>query len=58
MVPEEKRVTMFTGKGGVGKTTCAAATALHHFEFQVEPHPVVVRELDPASYYLVLLVSA
>jgi len=23
-------VTMFTGKGGVGKTTCAAATALHH----------------------------
>jgi arsenite-transporting ATPase len=24
------RITMFTGKGGVGKTTCAAATALHH----------------------------
>jgi len=24
------RVTMFTGKGGVGKTTCAAATALHY----------------------------
>ena len=23
-------VTMFTGKGGVGKTTCGAATALHH----------------------------
>ena len=23
-------VTMFTGKGGVGKTTCAAATALHY----------------------------
>ena len=23
------RVTMFTGKGGVGKTTCSAATALH-----------------------------
>jgi len=23
-------VTMFAGKGGVGKTTCAAATALHH----------------------------
>jgi arsenite-transporting ATPase len=25
-----KRVTMFAGKGGVGKTTCAGATALHH----------------------------
>lgn len=24
------RITMLTGKGGVGKTTCAAATALHH----------------------------
>ncbi|MFC1946683.1 ArsA family ATPase [Chloroflexota bacterium] len=23
------KITMFTGKGGVGKTTCAAATALH-----------------------------
>lgn len=26
----EGYVTMFTGKGGVGKTTCAAATALHY----------------------------
>ena len=25
-----KRVNMFCGKGGVGKTTCAAATALHY----------------------------
>ncbi|PJE50650.1 hypothetical protein COV28_02935 [candidate division WWE3 bacterium CG10_big_fil_rev_8_21_14_0_10_48_23] len=25
-----KRVSMFCGKGGVGKTTCAAATALHY----------------------------
>ena len=24
------KITMFTGKGGVGKTTCAAATALHY----------------------------
>ena len=24
------RITVFAGKGGVGKTTCAAATALHH----------------------------
>ena len=31
--PTEKnaeRVTMFAGKGGVGKTTCAGATALHY----------------------------
>lgn len=27
-----KRVTMFCGKGGVGKTTAAAATALHYAE--------------------------
>lgn len=27
---DNKRITMFTGKGGVGKTTCAAASALHH----------------------------
>src|SRR5512136_1323377 len=28
--PGSKRVTMFCGKGGVGKTTSAAATALHY----------------------------
>ena len=26
----KSNITMFTGKGGVGKTTCAAATALHY----------------------------
>jgi len=26
----DKKVVMFVGKGGVGKTTCAAATALHY----------------------------
>ena len=26
----EEAITMFTGKGGVGKTTCAAAAALHY----------------------------
>jgi arsenite-transporting ATPase len=30
MIDTDRRVTMFTGKGGVGKTTCAAATALHY----------------------------
>jgi arsenite-transporting ATPase len=28
--PDRGSITMFTGKGGVGKTTCAAATALHY----------------------------
>jgi len=28
--PTKGSITMFTGKGGVGKTTCAAATALHY----------------------------
>ena len=28
--PNESSIIMFTGKGGVGKTTCAAATALSH----------------------------
>jgi arsenite-transporting ATPase len=30
ILPADKRVTMFCGKGGVGKTTSAAATALHY----------------------------
>ncbi|MBE0481327.1 MAG: ArsA family ATPase [Dehalococcoidia bacterium] len=30
MIFEQATVTMFSGKGGVGKTTCAAATALHY----------------------------
>jgi len=34
--PNENRVTMFAGKGGVGKTTCAAATALHHASLKEE----------------------
>ncbi len=29
---DEKKVVMFSGKGGVGKTTCAAATALYYAE--------------------------
>ena len=37
-------VTMFAGKGGVGKTTCAGATALHY----ASPHePALVISTDP-----------
>lgn len=28
--PEKGSINMFSGKGGVGKSTCTAATALHH----------------------------
>jgi arsenite-transporting ATPase len=31
-INDEKKVVMFSGKGGVGKTTCAAATALYYAE--------------------------
>ena len=34
--PDGARVVMFSGKGGVGKTTCAAATALHHASLGME----------------------
>ncbi len=27
---DKHSITIFAGKGGVGKTTCAAATAFHH----------------------------
>jgi arsenite-transporting ATPase len=41
----EPKVTMFAGKGGVGKTTCACATALHYaakqqtMVFSTDPTP-------------------
>jgi arsenite-transporting ATPase len=34
--PNKGQVTMFAGKGGVGKTTCAAATALHYASLKEE----------------------
>jgi arsenite-transporting ATPase len=37
-------VTMFAGKGGVGKTTCAAATALHYASLG---HETLVLSTDP-----------
>lgn len=38
------RVTMFAGKGGVGKTTCAGATALH---FAITDQSTLVISTDP-----------
>ena len=40
-----KRIILFTGKGGVGKTTCAAATALKTAEQGLR---TLVMSSDPA----------
>ena len=45
MTPRTTRVLLFTGKGGVGKTTCAAATALRAAE---EGKRTLVLSSDPA----------
>lgn len=42
---ERPRILLFTGKGGVGKTTIAAATALRAAELG---HKVIVMSADPA----------
>jgi arsenite-transporting ATPase len=44
---EAARLLMFGGKGGVGKTTCAAAAALHLAETQPERRFLLV-SVDPA----------
>jgi len=44
LVDADKRVTMFSGKGGVGKTTCAGATALH---FAQQGERTLVLSTDP-----------
>jgi arsenite-transporting ATPase len=41
----EGRLLLFGGKGGVGKTTCAAATAV---SLAAAPHPVLLLSTDPA----------
>ncbi len=43
--PRHTRVLLFTGKGGVGKTTCAAATALLAAE---QGHKTLILSTDPA----------
>lgn len=40
----EKKITVFAGKGGVGKTTCAAATALH---YALQGHRTLCISTDP-----------
>ena len=41
----KKRILLFTGKGGVGKTTCAAATAVRAAELG---YRTLVLSSDPA----------
>ncbi len=45
MTPMKKRILLFTGKGGVGKTTCAAATAVRAAEMG---YKTLVLSSDPA----------
>ena len=47
LVPESVRVVLLTGKGGVGKTTCAAALALALAEARPR-RPVLLLSIDPA----------
>ena len=42
---------MFTGKGGVGKTTCAAATALHHAS-RGEPTLAISTDATPSLTHI------
>lgn len=45
LTPMAHRILLFTGKGGVGKTTCAAATAL---EAARRGHRTLIMSSDPA----------
>jgi arsenite-transporting ATPase len=44
------RVVMFTGKGGVGKTTCSAATALHYAA--LGPTLVISTDVTPSLSHI------
>lgn len=48
---KERRITVFAGKGGVGKTTCAATTALHHAS-QGEPTLVISTDATPSLLHI------
>jgi len=48
---EQERVTMFAGKGGVGKTTCAGATALH-YAFLNQPTLVISTDPTPSLSHI------
>ena len=48
----EKIITVFAGKGGVGKTTCAAATALHYAN---SGQRTLVISTDPTPHWLISL---
>jgi arsenite-transporting ATPase len=47
LLPQAVRLVLLTGKGGVGKTTCAAALALALAEARA-PRRVLVLSIDPA----------
>ena len=49
-------ITMFTGKGGVGKTTCAAATALHH-ALKREPTLAISTDATPSLSHIFKLTA-
>jgi arsenite/tail-anchored protein-transporting ATPase len=56
--PAHKSISVFAGKGGVGKTTCAAATAFHHASLgkrtlciSTDPTPSLSHIFEKANQY-------
>jgi arsenite-transporting ATPase len=50
-MPEEGNITVLAGKGGVGKTTCAAAIALHHANWG-EPTLAISTDATPSLAHI------